>query len=127
MANIKLIQEEEAKGKTKEVYEDIKRNFGMLPDLFKAMGNNPDILEVNWNRVKAIMMKGKLDRKTKEFICLAVSSINGCEYCINAHTAMLKQLGATDEEVCEAVSVADLYNGFNAFAEGVQVESDIKP
>jgi AhpD family alkylhydroperoxidase len=60
------------------------------------------------------MTKGRLDRKTKEFICLAVSAVNSCSYCVNAHTAMLKQLGATDEEIIEAVAVADLFNGFRA-------------
>lgn len=127
MANIKLVQEEEAQGKTKDIYEDIKNTFGLLPNFFKAMGSNPDILEANWNKLKAIMTKGKLDRKTKEFICLGVSAANACSYCVNAHTAMLKQLGATDEEIMEAVSVADLFSGFNAFAEGLQIESDLKP
>lgn len=90
MANIKLLQETEVQGKTKEIYEDIKKTFGALPNFFKAMGANPDILEANWNRVKAIMTKGKLDRKTKEFIAVAVSATNSCKYCVNAHTAMLK-------------------------------------
>lgn len=91
------------------------------------MGSNPDLLEVNWNRVKTIMIKGKLDRKTKEFICLAVSATNSCGYCVSAHTAMLKQLGATDEEIIEAVAVADLFSGFNSFANGLQIEPDLNP
>lgn len=127
MANVKLLQETEVQGKTKEIYEDIRKTFGALPNFFKAMGTNPDILEANWNRVKAIMTKGKLDRKTKEFIAVAVSATKSCKYCVNAHTAMLKQLGTTDEEIVEAIAVADLFNGFSTFAEGLQIESDIKP
>jgi hypothetical protein len=38
MANVKMVQEEEAQGKTKQVYEDIKRTFGVLPNFFKVMG-----------------------------------------------------------------------------------------
>lgn len=127
MANIKMVQETESQGKTKEIYEDIKKTFGTLPNFFKAMGGNPDILEANWNRVKAIMTKGRLDRKTKELIALAVSATNSCNYCVNAHTAVLKQLGATDEEIVEAIAVADLFSGFNAFADGLQIDSDLKP
>ncbi len=127
MANVKLVDEADARGKTREVYEDIKKTFGVLPALFKAMGNNPELLELNWARVKTIMTKGRLDRKTKEFIAVAVSATNACHYCINVHTAMLKQLGATDEEIVEALAVADLFNGLNAFASGLEMESDLKP
>ena len=58
MVTVRLISEEEAEGKTKQVYDDIKTAFGMIPDLFKAMGCNPDLLDANWNRLKAIMMQG---------------------------------------------------------------------
>ena len=127
MANVKLVEEADAQGKTKEVYEDIKKTFGALPEPFKTMGGAPELLETTWSRVKGIMTKGKLDRKTKEFIAVAVSATNLCSYCIDAHTAMLKHLGATEEEIVEALAVADLLNGLNAFASGVRIESDMKP
>lgn len=83
MASINLISEEEATGKVKEIYEQIKSQLGIdfVPNLYKAMAANPDYLEANWNRVKAIMVKkGKLDRLTKEIIAVAVSAVNGCDY-----------------------------------------------
>ena len=122
MANVKLIEESDAAGNVKEIYRDIKETFGVLPALFKAMGSNPELLAVNWARVMAILTRGKLDRKTKEFIAVAVSATKACTYCSNAHTALLKHLGATDEEIVEALAVADLVNGFNAFATGVDME-----
>lgn len=36
---------------------------------------------------------GKLGRKIKEIIAVAVSATNGCEYCVNAHTTALKAPG----------------------------------
>ena len=86
------------------------------------MGSKPGWLAVTWDLVMAIMTRGKLDRNTKECIAGAVSATNACTYCINAHTAMLKHLGATDEEIVEALAVADLFNGFNAFATGLDIE-----
>jgi len=45
------------------------------------MASNPDYLEANWRRVKAIMVaSGKLDRLTKEIIAVAVSAVNACGY-----------------------------------------------
>lgn len=129
MATIKLISEQEATGKVKEVYEQIQKAFGLpfVPNLFKAMAHNPDLLEANWGRVGMIMGRGRLDRKTKEMIAVAVSATNNCEYCVNAHTAALKRMGVTDAELLELMAVVDLFNGFNRFADGLRIESDLKP
>jgi alkylhydroperoxidase family enzyme len=83
MASIKLISEEEATGKVKEIYGEIKAQLGIdfVPNLYKVMASKPDYLEANWSRVKTIMVdSGKLDRLTKEIIAVAVSAVNGCEY-----------------------------------------------
>ena len=44
-------------------------------------------------------MQGKLSRKTKEAIAVLVSKDNSCSYCVAAHTAALKQIGVTEEEI----------------------------
>jgi alkylhydroperoxidase family enzyme len=83
MASIKMISGEEAFGKVKDIYEEIKSKLGIdfVPNLYKVMASKPDYLEANWNKVKAIMIEpGKLDRLTKEIIAVAVSAVNGCDY-----------------------------------------------
>ncbi len=128
MATIKYVQEQDAGEQVAKVYADIKKVFGLtfVPNLFKAMAHHPDYLEASWNRVKVIMGPGRLDRKTKEIIAVAVSATNGCEYCVNAHTAALKGLGVGDAELTEVMAVVDLFNGFNRFLDGMLVESDLK-
>ncbi len=83
MATIKMIPEEKATGKVKDIYEEIKSKLGIdfVPNLYKVMVPNPLYLEANWNKVKAVMIEpGKLDRLTKEIIAVAVSAALGCEY-----------------------------------------------
>ena len=83
MASINMIPEEEATGKVKEIYDEIKSQLGIdfVPNLYKTMAPNPDYLEANWSKVKTVMIKdGKLDRLTKEIIAVAVSAVNGCDY-----------------------------------------------
>jgi alkylhydroperoxidase family enzyme len=83
MASIRLVPEEEATGKVKELYEEIKAHHGIdfVPNLYRAMAANPDYLEANWSRVKAIMAApGKLDPLTREIIAVAVSAVNACDY-----------------------------------------------
>jgi hypothetical protein len=83
MAFIKMIPEEEATGKVKEIYEEIKSQLGIdfVPNLYKVMASKSGYLEANWNKVKTVMIEpGKLDRLTKEIIAVAVSAVNSCEY-----------------------------------------------
>lgn len=83
MASIKMIGEQEATGKVKEVYDEIKQTLGIgfVPNLYKVMAAKPAYLEANWHKVKAVMVaSGKLDRLTKEIIAVAVSAVMGCEY-----------------------------------------------
>ena len=83
MASIRMIPEEEATGKTKDVFEEIKTELGIdfVPNLYKVMASKPGYLEANWNRVKSVMVEpGELDRLTKEIIAVAVSAVNACDY-----------------------------------------------
>lgn len=129
MANVQFVEEPDASPEVSLVYQDIKKTFGLpfVPNLFRAMAHSPGYLVATWNRVKAVMGQGKLDRRTKEMIAVAVSAVNNCEYCVNAHTAALKRLGVTDAELVELMAVVDLFSGLNKFLDGLRVESDLKP
>lgn len=83
MASVRLVPEDEATGKVRVVYDEIKSELGIdfVPNLYRAMASNPDYLEANWRKVKAIMIgSGRLDRMTKEIIAVAVSAVNACGY-----------------------------------------------
>ncbi|WP_448955884.1 carboxymuconolactone decarboxylase family protein [Labrys neptuniae] len=49
---------------------------------------------------------GRLDAKTRELIALAVAVSLRCDGCIVVHATQAKKLGATKEEVAEALGVA---------------------
>ncbi|KKM95541.1 hypothetical protein LCGC14_1187250, partial [marine sediment metagenome] len=83
-----VIDESDAVGKVKMIYDDIKKVLGLdfIPNMYKAMALNPDYLELTWNRVQAIMTKeGKLDKRTKDIIALTVSIMSGSSYCIDVY------------------------------------------
>ena len=48
---------------------------------------------------------GHLDAKTRELIALAVAITLRCDGCIAVHTAAARKLGATKEEIAEALGV----------------------
>ena len=78
-----MISEDEASGRTRSIFDDIKATLGIdfVPNMYRAMAVKPEFLEANWNKVKAVMQTpGKLDTITKEIIAVAVSAVMGCRY-----------------------------------------------
>ena len=122
----KPIQEKEANGKVKEIFEEIKtvRQITEIPNFWKSLANNPETLERTWTSLKQVMKKGALDPAVKELIYVAVSITNGCEYCIKSHSLAAKKKGATDEMLNEMIAVVGMANETNKLVEGYQVEID---
>ena len=126
MPIFKPIQESEAKGKVKEIYDEIKttRQITEVPNFWKMLANDPNELDRTWSSLKDIMKKGALDPVTKELIYVAVSITNSCEYCIKSHSAAAKKKGATDEMLKEMFAVVGLANKNNKLVDSYQVEVD---
>ena len=126
MPMFKPISENEATGKVKEVFDEIKsaRKITEVPNFWKYLANDPNELERTWTSLKEIMKKGALDPVTKELIYVAVSITNGCEYCIKSHSLAAKKKGATDEMLKEMFAVVGLANKNNKLVDSYQVEVD---
>jgi len=126
MPMFKPISENEAKGKVKEVFDEIKtvRKITEVPNFWKYLANDPNELERTWTSLKEIMKKGALDPVTKELIYVAVSITNGCEYCIKSHSLAAKKKGASDEMLKEMFAVVGLANKNNKLVDSYQVEVD---
>ena len=126
MAIFKMIEESQATGKVKEVFEDIKNSRGIteIPNFWKMLANDPNELERSWNSLKQVMRKGELDPITKELIYVAVSITNSCEYCTKSHSYAAKKKGATDEMLKEMFAVVGLANKNNKLVDSYQVEVD---
>ena len=126
MAIFKMIEESQATGQVKEVFEDIKNSRGIseIPNFWKMLANDPNELERSWNSLKQVMRKGAIDAVTKELIYVAVSITNSCEYCTKSHSYAAKKKGATDEMLKEMISVVGLANKNNKLVDAYQVEVD---
>ncbi len=73
--------------------------------------SQPGVMKGFSDMGKAAMAAGALDAKTKELIALAVGVAARCDGCIGFHTKALVRLGATREEVDEALGVAVYMGG----------------
>ena len=126
MSIVKPISEKQAKGKVKEIYDDIKKTkkIKFIPNFWKILANDPSTLERTWKSLQQVMKKGALDDLTKEMIYVAVSMTNSCEYCIRSHTLAAKKKGMSEEMLKELIAVVAMANETNRLVESYRVEID---
>ena len=87
---------ETAPAAAKPLLEAVKKQMGSVPNLFRAVANSPAALE-GYLGLNGALAKGSLDSKTRERIALAVAEINGCGYCLSAHTYIGKNIAKLDD------------------------------
>ena len=101
MTRIKILDPNEVTGKTKELFTDIANKMGMIPNMMRAMGNSPALLEGSLH-LSGALSAGTLGAKTGELIALAVAESNACHYCLAAHSYVGKNFLKMDAETIEA-------------------------
>lgn len=55
-----------------------------------------------------LMMKPVTGKEFFELMSLAISAVNGCEMCVNAHEDSLIKMGTTEERIFDAVRIASI-------------------
>ena len=76
--------------------EAAHKQLGSVPNLFRVIANSPAALE-GYIGLNGALAKGALDAKTRERIAIAVAEINGCGYCLSAHTYLGKNIAKLDD------------------------------
>ncbi|QAZ39929.1 alkylhydroperoxidase [Methylibium sp. Pch-M] len=71
----------------------------------------PDVMKGFGELGRAAMADGALDKKTKELIAVALSVAARCDPCIGFHMQALTKLGASRQELDEALGVAVYMGG----------------
>ena len=129
MATIRLWTDEEVEKDpaVKVVFDDIRRVRGsvFVNNFWRALANDAVTLKRTWESLKAIMGgEGPLDQLTRELIYIAVSTANGCSYCIHSHTAAAKQKGMTAAQHMHLIAIIGMASETNNLVTGMQVPVD---
>ncbi|OAJ59226.1 alkylhydroperoxidase [Paraburkholderia ginsengiterrae] len=86
-----------ATGATAEVYAQVRKAAGSVPNLFAALGAlSPDVLKT-YLSAEGVLAAGTLSKQDGETIKLLVSELTGCDYCVAAHTMLGKMTGLSLE------------------------------
>jgi uncharacterized peroxidase-related enzyme len=76
-----------AEGRSKELLDDVAATFGSTPNLFRTVANSDAALTAMLETFTALR-RGTLGPALAEQIAIVVSEVNGCSYCLSAHTAI---------------------------------------
>jgi AhpD family alkylhydroperoxidase len=106
--------------------KDIEEALGRIPLVYQIMANDPGFLESVWAREQVTLLSGELEQKDKAFVAFATSIANDAPSAIRLHKEILQdQLGATEEDVFEALEVVEIFHKNTKFTEGLQLESGL--
>ncbi|WP_068470388.1 carboxymuconolactone decarboxylase family protein [Candidatus Protochlamydia phocaeensis] len=101
MARIKPVQPEEAKNEVKDIYKQIEKKMGRIPNIFLSMGNSATALKAYLSLSEAASHTS-LEPKVREQLALTISQTNNCQYCLSAHTMLAKGQGLKDPDIIQA-------------------------
>jgi uncharacterized peroxidase-related enzyme len=129
MATVRLWTDDEVDQDlaVKAVFDEIRRVRGsdFINNFWRALANDAATLKRTWESLKAIMGgEGALDPLTRELIYIAVSTANGCSYCIHSHTAAAKQKGMTEAQHMHLLAIIGMASETNNLATAMQVPVD---
>lgn len=79
----------------------VHKQLGSAPNLFRVVANSPAALE-GYLGLNGALSKGQLDGRTRERIAIAVAEVNGCDYCLSAHSYLGQHMAKLDAAEIEA-------------------------
>jgi uncharacterized peroxidase-related enzyme len=84
---------EAATGATAELFAQIKKTAGKVPNTYAAIGAHGSAALKAMLQADAVLAAGSLSKQDQETIKLAVSAAVGCDYCEAAHSLLAKLTG----------------------------------
>ena len=123
MSRISLFDPSHAEGESKELFETIQGSFGIVPNVFRVFGSSAAALKgyLNFN---SALSGGLLPSSLREQLALTVSEINGCDYCLSAHSFFGGKVGLSHQEIDaarHAKAIDEKNNAALEFARAVTV------
>ena len=81
---------------SKVLIEQAQQAFGFLPNLLATMADAPSLLE-GYMTLSAIFDKADLSPTERQTVLMVNNRLNGCTYCMSAHTGISKAQGVPDD------------------------------
>ena len=101
MTRITALSLDQAPAGSRAALEGVQKGLGFIPNAFKTLAHSPAALNGYLGLAQALG-KSSLSAAEREVVALATSEINGCDYCLAAHTFFATKAGLSDEAIGKA-------------------------
>lgn len=97
MSRITALNPEHVPVESKPTLDAFTKNIGFTPNMMANFAHSPIAFNA-WNTLRVALGK-VLDVKTRDSIGLAVSEVNGCNYCLGVHSFTATMAKLSDDEI----------------------------
>ncbi len=103
-----------------ETTQDVEQTFARIaealgapftPHFFRVWARSPESLEGIWPVMRHILCGGRVSRRLKEMIFVAISSLKNCDYCQDAHAAFCATIGVANDQIQSLIETHSLDGG----------------
>ena len=75
--------------------EAVQKHLGSVPNMFRLFSNSPASLK-GYLGLSGALEQGTFNAAAREKLALAIAQVNGCNYCLSAHTYLGINLAKVD-------------------------------
>lgn len=104
MPAVALLEKNRADASLNEVFDAAQEHFGQVPNLVKALANNPALCRSITNFLIQAIGQGRIDWATKELVILKTLRAVGSHYSYGAHERIALELGVPVEKLGEVAN-----------------------
>lgn len=98
MNTIQVPTREQVSPANQALFDQLKKGLGMVPNLYATLALSEHALG---NYLALQNAKSSITGKAREVVNLVVSQVNGCQYCLAAHTVIGGMVGFKPEQIIE--------------------------
>ena len=97
MTDFAPVEPQTATGKAADLLAQVRQTLGLTPTMTKVMANSPALLQ-GYLALSGAVAGGTLKPGVRERLAIATAQLNGCEYCLSAHTYIGAHVAAVDAD-----------------------------
>lgn len=101
--SLPLLDETTEDNRIKALLKSVKAKVGFVPNLYAAMANVPMLLEAYLSASDHFRLESAFSAIEQEVILLSISYINGCTYCMAAHSTIADNDSHVPPEITDAI------------------------
>ncbi len=99
MAVVQLIEPAQADPSLKPTLEAAERRFGAVPELFKALANNPELCKPIAEFMVESLGPGRVDWALRELLVLRMLHVTETDYGVAHHERLARELGVDGDKI----------------------------